>query len=235
MPPRRGRLGLDRLRRCEHRDLDVPLLGQRAGRERSIARPGDRHGQGPAGSDRLRPAPIPARAGNEDDPVPVRKPTLETQLPQQRAIEREHRQDRPDYPPSCLDADGPGRLDRPAPPNREAVGPDNRDVAREPAETAETQAPLDVAATGQVARQRCDVVRLSFVRRQHGPQLGLEARVDPPLLGALRDRAEAPEGSRQRRDREEEEIDREFVLEASEHRPIFRRLCPPCRRAGSLA
>ena len=96
---------------------------------------------------------------------------------------------------------------------------DERNIAQERAETADTQALLNVATTGEVACEGLEVVRPSFVRRENGAQLGSEAGIDAPLLGALGDRAETPEGRRQRRDCEEEEIEREFVLEACKHRP----------------
>ena len=167
MLSRRGRFGLDRLRRSEHCDLNVRLLGQRTGRERPIAGPGHRDGQGAARSQWLRPAPLPRRSGNEDDPVAVREPALETQLPQQRAVERKHRTDRSDQPSAFLDTDRLDRFDRPAPPDREPVGPDDRHVAGKPGEAAEIQLPLDVAATGQVPCECSDLIRLSLVGRDH--------------------------------------------------------------------
>src|SRR5207237_8424829 len=146
-------------------------------------------------------------------------PAIEAQLRTEPAVQRKHPPDRANQPSAFLDTDRLDRFDRPAPPDREPMGPDDRHVAGKPGEAAESQLPLDVAATGQDPCECSDLIRLSLVGRDHRPKLGPEARIDAPLLGALRDRAEAPEGRRQRSDREEKEIDREFVLEACKHRP----------------
>ena len=94
------------------------------------------------------------------------------------------------------------------------MGPDGCDAAREAAETAKTKTPLDVTPGSQAPCANPELVGALSVRRVYGSQLGLEACVHPTFLLALGEGSESPERGRQRRDREQQEIDSEFVFEA---------------------
>src|SRR6185312_2109306 len=90
--------------------------------------------------------------------------------------------------------------------------------------------PLKRRPAGEPRRSLVGGAQRLLVGGQGGPEPGLQARVDPPLLAPGRDRRKAPEGGGQRKQGQQQEVGDELDLETT-HRissSLSPRLPIPC-------
>ena len=139
----------------------------------------------------------------------------------ERTVERQRGDHRAPDSPWADEVDLPLRSHRIAPPDAESAGSLDGQV-RPPLEHALQRRPVtshERALEHRVARKcRRAVSRrgeLLLVGGKGGAQPGLQARIHPPCLASRRDGRKTPEGGRQGKQREQQEVGDELDFETS--------------------
>ncbi len=217
---------VDRGLRAHHAERRRRLFLQRSGDEHAVTRAVDRHRPRATRRDAHRPTKA-ARAGNDSsildqhDVVGLIEAGARLESPDERRVERDGSDHRAARAGRSHDRDLPRGGHRDAAADPEPTAGDDREVrpvskqSFERRSVAGNEGPLEGRIAGERRRGAAGILQLFLISGERRAQPGLKARVDGPRLRPSRNRREAPEGSRQRQQREQHEVGDEFELETT--------------------